>query len=166
MSLNNGKSDFLLAGELANKAGVSTDTLRHYERKGVLVRPRRAANGYRLYPADALARVLLVQRALAVGFTLDELAKILAERDKGNAPCQQVRSLAVAKLAQLNERLLEMQTLRDELSDIVCDWDKRLSKGEIGTPANLLESLAASPENNRQNSAKPLANNFSKKNQK
>ena len=70
--------EFLNSGELAKSAGVSTDTLRHYERKGVLTRPLRGRNGYRQYPASALDRVRLVRRALAVGFTLDELAGILA----------------------------------------------------------------------------------------
>src|ERR1700754_1035172 len=59
-----GEKGFVRAGELARAAGVSTDTLRHYERKGVLQKPRRSANGYREYPPDALARVLLVRRAL------------------------------------------------------------------------------------------------------
>jgi DNA-binding transcriptional MerR regulator len=71
------KKASMRAGELARTAGVSTDTLRHYERKGVLQRPRRAANGYRQYPPEALDRVLLVRRALGVGFTRAELARVL-----------------------------------------------------------------------------------------
>ncbi len=90
---------FLRAGELARAANVSTDTLRHYERKGVLTKPRRSRNGYREYPPEALARVRLVRRALGVGFTLDELAQILKEREKGGAPCRAVRTLAAGKLA-------------------------------------------------------------------
>ncbi len=58
------KKAYVRAGELARATGVSTDTLRHYERKGVLGRPRRSANGYREYPPEALERVLLVRRAL------------------------------------------------------------------------------------------------------
>lgn len=85
---------FWLAGELAAAAGVSTDTLRHYERKGVLPKPNRASNGYRRYPANALERVRLIRNALAVGFTLDELSRFLSERDQGGAPCGAVRALA------------------------------------------------------------------------
>lgn len=80
-----------LAGELAAAVGVSTDTLRHYERKGVLPRPGRTANGYRHYPETALERVSMIRQALAVGFTLDELAAILNERDNGGLPCKKVR---------------------------------------------------------------------------
>lgn len=66
------EKSYVRAGELARAAGVSTDTLRHYERKGVLGAARRPANGYREYPPEALGRVLLVRRALAFGFTLGE----------------------------------------------------------------------------------------------
>ena len=73
----------LRSGEVARRAGVSADTLRHYEQRGLLGKPRRLANGYRAYPPEALDRVLLIQRALAVGFTLDELAELLRARDGG-----------------------------------------------------------------------------------
>src|SRR6185436_15247458 len=94
-------------GELAKAAGVSTDTLRHYERKAVL-QSRRAANGYREYPAEALERVRMIRQALAVGFTLDELKAIFKAFDRGGAPCEQVRSLAAGKLAQLEIHLREV----------------------------------------------------------
>ena len=71
------------SGEVARRAGVSTDTLAHYERRGVLRKPPRLANGYRSYPADAVDRVVLIKRALAVGFTLDELARLLATGTRG-----------------------------------------------------------------------------------
>ena len=61
------KKEVLLSGELAKLAGVSADTLRYYERKGVLARPCRAGNGYREYPAAALQRVQLIRMALVVG---------------------------------------------------------------------------------------------------
>lgn len=135
--------DHWRAGELAQAAGVSRDTLRHYERKGVLARPRRAANGYRLYPPDALRRVRLVRRALRVGFTLDELARILGERDKGGAPCRQVRALVGTKLADIREQLAVLGALRDELALMLADWDRRLAAAGAGARAELLETLAA-----------------------
>src|SRR4029078_7507815 len=91
----------LLAGELARLAGVSSDTLRHYERKGVLPKPLRLSNGYRKYPANSLDRVRLIRRALDVGFTLAELARFMKARDRGQAPCREVRALAAEKLAEL-----------------------------------------------------------------
>ena len=132
----------LRSGELAREAGVSTDTLRHYERKGVLAAPQRSANGYRVYPASALERVRLVRRALCVGFTLDELASILRERDSGRAPCRQVRKMAAAKLASIEERLSEMLSVRDELKALLGDWDRRLTRTPEGQRAALLDALA------------------------
>lgn len=134
------------SGELAQLAKVSTDTLRHYERKGVLARPRRLMNGYREYTAEALARVRLVKRALAVGFTLDELAQILKERQGGRAPCRRVRELAAAKLSELETRLGEMIATRDQLRAILDEWDARLTKTAPGQPAALLETLAAAAD--------------------
>lgn len=134
---------FLKSGDLAKSAGVSPDTLRHYERKGVLVRPQRGPNGYRQYPASTLERVRLVRRALAVGFTLDELAGILRVRDGGGAPCHEVRALAAAKLEQVELQLSDLIALRDELRTTLKDWDRRLKRKATGVRANLLESLAA-----------------------
>lgn len=134
--------DGLLSGELARLSGVSTDTLRHYERKGVLPPPLRLDNGYRKYPANSLDRVRLIRRALAVGFTLDELAQFLKARDRGETPCYEVRALAAEKLYELESRLSEMLALRDELQTTLKDWDHRLAGKKAGHPAGLLEALA------------------------
>jgi DNA-binding transcriptional MerR regulator len=137
------KKAYVRAGELARAAGVSTDTLRHYERKGVLGAPRRSANGYREYPPGALERVLLVRRALAFGFTLDELAHVLRTRERGGAPCLEVRALAAGKLEEVESRLKELRTLRGELRAILGEWDERLSGAADGGRAGLLDSLPA-----------------------
>ncbi len=135
----------LSSGELADLAGVSRDTLRHYERKGVLPRPLRGHNGCRQYPAEALQRVQLVRRALSVGFTLDELAKVLNVRDAGGAPCEEVRKLAAQKLINVQDQLRELTELRDDLQKTLRDWDARLVRRTQGRRANLLESLSVDP---------------------
>lgn len=135
-------SDGFLSGELARLAGVSTDTLRHYERKGVLPTARRLSNGYRKYSPDSIDRVRLIRRALAVGFTLDELARFMKARDQGQAPCREVRSLAQEKLAEVESRLEELLALRDELCATLVDWDQRLAGKKAGQRAGLLEALA------------------------
>jgi DNA-binding transcriptional MerR regulator len=136
----NGKS-YLRSSEVARLTGVSTDTLRHYERKGIIPRPRRSANGYREYPPATVARIRLVQRALAVGFTLAELAMVLKQRDQGGTPCRAVRALAETKLAGIEQQLQELTALRDEFRDILQDWDARLAQTRQGNRAGLLESL-------------------------
>src|SRR5690348_9666452 len=132
----------LSSAELADLAGVSRDTLRHYERKGVLPRPNRGNNGYRQYPSEALQRVQLVRRALSVGFTLDELARVLKIRDAGGAPCEEVRRIASQKLADVQDQLRELTSLKDDLQKILRDWNARLAQRSDGKRANLLESLS------------------------
>ena len=127
--------------ELAELLGVSTDTLRHYERKGVLSPPHRGPNGYRQYAIESLERLQLVRRAMAVGFTLDELAKFLKEKDRGGSPCASVRQLASMKLAEVDERISELKTLRKELKETLNDWDMRLAHRRNGERANLLDHL-------------------------
>ncbi len=136
----NGK---LRSGELARLAGVSTDTLRHYERKGVLPAPHRSRNGYREYPPETLERVRLVRRAIAIGFTLEELSQILKVRDRGDAPCRNVFSLAQTKLQEIEERLKELSDFRNELHGLLADWQQRLSDTPPDTRAGLLEALAS-----------------------
>jgi len=150
--MGDAKKQYLRSGELAGLAGVSTDTLRHYERKGLLSRPRRSSNGYREYPTDSLDRVRLVRRALEFGFTLDELARILSVRDRGGTPCHDVRTLAGTKLTQIEARLEEMTALRDELRGVLKSWDVLLSKNTPPLRAGLLESLVASPRSRTKDS--------------
>ena len=132
----------LSPSELARLTGVSTDTLRHYERKRVLPRPPRSPNGYRHYPADAATRVRLVQRALRVGFSLDDLARVLSERERGDVPCRSVRALVAERLAELEVRLRDLATLRGEMRQLLREWDDRLAATPMGKQARLLDLLA------------------------
>jgi len=82
----------LRSGELARRAGVSKDTLRFYERKGLLEPPRRTSNNYRLFPTEAVERLRWIRHALAMGFTVEELARVAGARSRGQFPCREVRS--------------------------------------------------------------------------
>jgi DNA-binding transcriptional MerR regulator len=152
------EKSFYRSGELAALVGISTDTLRHYERKGVLAHPLRQANDYRQYPASALQRVRLIRRAIAVGFTLDELASVLSVRDRGGAPCMEVRALAAAKLSDIETRLREMSELRKELRAVLKDWDTRLAHRAPGQRAHLLETLNAGRNGELGNSRRGSVN--------
>ena len=132
----------LLAGDLGRAAGVSTDTLRHYERLGILKKPPRTQGGYRLYSPESLDRVLMVRNALASGFTLKELVEILRVRDAGGAPCRQVAQLAHEKVRQLELQIAQLIRLRDSLKATVQEWDRRLDKGQPNDRAHLLDSLS------------------------
>ena len=120
---------------------MSPDTLRHYELKGLLPKAPRSPNGYREYPAEAGTRVRLVRRAIALGFTLDEIARILAVRDRGGAPCRSVRVLAEGKLQTLESRLVELSRARDLLKAVLRHWDSLLDQAPEGERASLLDAL-------------------------
>jgi len=140
--LSSGELAELSSGELAARAGVTKDTLRFYERRGLLPRPRRSANSYRRYPASAVARVRLIRVAVSVGFSIDELARILRQRDAGGAPCREVRRLAGEKVERLRGEIANLTALCSGLEEVVADWDLRLV--EAGRKrAGLLEALAA-----------------------
>jgi DNA-binding transcriptional MerR regulator len=132
---------WLRSGELADQAGVSTDTLRHYERMGILAKPRRSDGNYRMYPPDSVTRVRLVRQALAIGFSLPELQKILKVRDQGGAPCKQVRAIAEEKLARIERELADRAAVRDQLRALLAAWDKKLERTPDGQQARLLETL-------------------------
>jgi len=131
------------SGELAKLAGVSTDTLRFYERSRLLPLAPRAANGYRCYPRESLQRVLLIRRALGLGFSVAELARVLKARDSGGAPCKTVRALAAEKLQQIEAQLKQLKRFRKELTVTLQDWDRRLVGTAPGQPAHLLEAISA-----------------------
>ena len=130
------------SGELARTAGVSRDTLRYYERKGVLPKPRRSDNNYREYPDGALDRLQVIRAALAIGFTLEELASCLRSRETGGVPCGRVRELAAGKLARLDELVRELSSLRDTLRVTLRQWDRALARTPPGRRARLLDHLA------------------------
>jgi DNA-binding transcriptional MerR regulator len=135
----------LRSGALASLAGVSTDTLRYYERRGLLPRPPRDASGYRRYPQAALVRVRVIQQALDAGFTVEDLARVFKQRDAGGAPCRDVLRIARARLGELDERIAGLSALRKQLWCVVGEWEERLAVTPAGRQAGLLDGLAAAP---------------------
>jgi DNA-binding transcriptional MerR regulator len=127
---------------IAAAAGVSPDTLRHYERLGLLAAPARTRSGYRRYPPATVERVRVVRRALMIGFSLKELAAVLRQREHGAPPCRRVRKLVGERLAELNARLAELTALRDQMQLLLSDWDVRLAATPDGVRARLLDMLA------------------------
>ncbi|MGH9821935.1 MAG: heavy metal-responsive transcriptional regulator [Blastocatellia bacterium] len=144
MATQAARHQFFRSGELAALTGVSKDTLRYYERVGLLGPPERASNGYRRYSVASLTRVRLIRSALAVGFSVEELAGILAMRKRGDPPCRKVRQLAASKLADIERALSELTAARDQLRDLLTDWDELLAGTAVSECAGLLESLAKS----------------------
>ena len=130
-------------GALAQAAGISVDTVRYYERRGLLAAPRRAANGYREYGPEALPRLRLIRAAAAVGFSLVELQRILRRRDGGAAPCAEVVAIAREKAAALRANERSLRAARRRLEALLLDWEPRLARQQPGSPLRFLEALTA-----------------------
>lgn len=135
------------SGELAKATGVSADTIRHYEKIGVLPKAVRSTSGYRVYPESAVERVLVVQRALRIGFTLSELAEVLKARDVGGAPCQRVFELAQQKLAGIKTDIAALKQTEHYLEKVLTDWKSRVRRAGRGQKAHLLHSLTDAAKN-------------------
>ena len=104
-------------GRLARAAGVNVETIRYYQRRGLLDEPHRPLQGYRHYPDDTVKRLRFIKRAQALGFTLEEIASLL--RLEGAACCADTRELAAHKVAVIEQKLLDLAAMRDALSALV-----------------------------------------------
>jgi len=106
-------------GEAARLAGVNIQTLRFYERRGLIEDPPRRPSGYREYPAGSIPRVQFIKRAQELGFTLAEVQDLLRLRDDPKIPCRQVRATAQAKILDIDDRLRRLKSVRSALATLV-----------------------------------------------
>ncbi|MFZ5625232.1 MAG: heavy metal-responsive transcriptional regulator [Gemmatimonadota bacterium] len=105
----------LTIGAVARRARVPLDTVRYYERRGLLPPPPRTAAGYRQYPAATVRRVAFIKRAQALGFTLEEIAELLALRTTAAGRCDAVEREAEAAIARIDTKLAELARMRGAL---------------------------------------------------
>ncbi|MFC4907118.1 MerR family transcriptional regulator [Actinomadura gamaensis] len=117
--------DGLRAGEVAAAAGVNRQTLRYYERRGLLAEPVRSPGGHRLYPAGTVTLLRVIKTAQGLGFTLEEITDLLAGGGRRpRRPHGGLRQRARAKLAEIEGRMAELEAVRDTLRRAVeagCD---------------------------------------------
>ena len=106
-------------GEVAAAVGLPTQTIRFYERKGLLPPPRRGPNGYRAYDSPTLTRLRFIRSGQGAGLTLLEIATILELRGDGATPCAHVRELLSTKLHEVQTRRRELAALETELEGLV-----------------------------------------------
>jgi len=148
----------LTTGRLGAVTGVSADTIRHYEKLGLLKKAVRSDGGYRLYDASAITRVQTIRGAVKAGFSLAELSGIFRERDAGGAPCHRVAALAAEKVESLEQQIRQLIELRDWLASTLNAWQKRLEHTPTGKPAGLLDSLREGPSTDTSHAPKGRTN--------
>lgn len=129
----------LTIGKIAKASGVGVETIRFYEREGLLPHPDRTASGYRTYSGDTARRLRFIRRARDLGFTLPEIAELFELTADRSADAAAVRARAVEKLADVEERIRTLQRIRSTLAHLVerCDGHGPLAECPI------LDSLEA-----------------------
>lgn len=105
----------LQIGELSEQTGVPSKTIRYYEEIGLLPKPQRAENGYRVYSQDDVDRLQFIRRARALDFSLDEIAEILAFQERNEPPCSHVMDLICHQIDAIENRIRDLERIRDEL---------------------------------------------------
>lgn len=135
----------LRIGEVADQAGVGVETVRFYERQGLLEEPNRKASGYRQYDEEAVAVLRFIRRAKELGFTLKEIKALLELRLDSSATRAEVREQAKVKVADIEARIADLQRMKDSLQKLIqaCHGKGALS----GCP--ILNALEGSNENSQ-----------------
>ncbi len=114
----------LKIGEVSQSSGIGIEALRFYERSGLLGKPHRSMSGYRLYDEGVLERLKFIKKAQTLGFSLDEIGRIIKDASSGASPCDDVREIVRCRLTELDERMREMRRYRKELAQTLEEWDK------------------------------------------
>jgi DNA-binding transcriptional MerR regulator len=127
-------------GDLAHATDTRVETIRWYEKQGLLPRPSRTAGNYRIYGDAALARLSFIRRARDLGFSLDQVRALLDLAEKGDADCASVDVLAAAHLAEIDRKVADLMRLRGELSSLLASC-----KGGRIAECRIIEALAPRP---------------------
>ena len=113
----------LKIGDVSKESGIGIEALRFYERSGLLGKPARSRSGYRLYDEAVLERLDFIKKAQTLGFSLDEIRRIIEDAKAGDSPCEEVREIVRRRLSELDERMREMRRYRKELAETLVEWD-------------------------------------------
>jgi DNA-binding transcriptional MerR regulator len=110
-------------GQVAQKSGMSIDTIRYYEKQGLLKKPSRSSGGFRVYPQEAVDQLVFIQKAQALGLTLKEIKKIMCCGDKGLEPCCDMTvDLFTAKISEFESKINELQGMKKKLKTVLGGW--------------------------------------------
>ncbi len=124
------ESASLSIGKLARRAGIGVETIRFYERQGLLAAPLRKDSGYRLYPEHVVGRIQFIRRAKELGFSLREIKELLQLRTNSSSPCEDVCERAEAKIAQIEEKIAMLNKMKQALTELFAACKMRTSLDE------------------------------------
>ncbi len=130
----------LTIGQLAQRAGVGVETIRFYEREGLISEPPRRPSGYRDYPLETVARIVFIRRAKDLGFTLKEINELLELRVRPRRNCGQVKQSADAKIADIDGKIASLRRMRRALKDLTKACEERTPTTECPILASLGQS--------------------------
>lgn len=136
------------SSQVAAEAGVNIQTLRYYERRGLLAEPDRLESGYRSYGTDAVRTVRFVKGAQQLGFSLEEIDALLDLAAGGPNNCDAAKSLATEKVAQLEQKLASLSAMRDSLRQLVATCERSRGKRECPMLEALEEPTPIGESNN------------------
>ena len=139
----------LTIGRVAAAAVVNVETIRYYQRRGLLEEPMKPLGGYRNYPAEMVKRIRFIKMAQALGFTLKNVAELLHLNDTD--ACAKTRDLAAQKLALIEQKISELGNMRDVLSKLVSQCDRKLKRGRCPIIEILQSDFGAHPSTNGPN---------------
>jgi MerR family mercuric resistance operon transcriptional regulator len=123
----------LSIGQVACQTGVGVETVRYYERRGLLEKPPRKGSGYRQYPPEAVLRLRFIKKAKEVGFSLKEIKELLSLRLDATATCEDVKGRAEAKILDIEQKIQGLQKMKQALTDLTaaCSEDGPVSECPI-----------------------------------
>ena len=110
----------LTIGALAKQANVNKETIRYYQKQGLIIEPQKPLNGFRHYPASTIERLLFIKRAQQLGFSLKEIKQLLLLGEKN---CQDVQQLAKAKRDKIEQQIKSLQQINSVLNDMINQCD-------------------------------------------
>jgi DNA-binding transcriptional MerR regulator len=134
--------EVMRAGDAAKALGVGVQTLHYYEREGLIPPPSRSPSGYRLYTTDDLQRVRFIRKAQALGLPLQEVKDVLRLARQGSSPCGRVQAALTEKLREVNERLRELESFRDDLATLIEDAPALHNNGAATQVCAIVEEAA------------------------
>jgi DNA-binding transcriptional MerR regulator len=131
----------LTIGRVAARAAIGVDTIRYYERLGLLSKPARTPAGYRLYPDNVVHRLEVIRNAQKFGFSLAAIGGFLRVRESGGKPCGEVRAAAERMLHAVDRQIADLVATRKRMKTTLRAWDAKLTSTPAGARAHLLEAL-------------------------